>query len=74
MNTYREPAEMTPQERLDEIAAIFAGGLLRLRRTPVNKEVGACAGSEEMTGFSERKEPFMVTPNLGTENQRTEGD
>ena len=74
MNTYRDPAEMAPQERLDEVAGIFAAGLLRLRKSPVNKGADACAELEEMTGFSEPKEPFMVTPNQGTENERTGGD
>ncbi len=31
MNTYRDPAEMTPDERLNEVAAILAAGLLRMR-------------------------------------------
>ncbi|HOV72729.1 MAG TPA: hypothetical protein PK967_19940 [Candidatus Hydrogenedentes bacterium] len=65
MNTYRDPAEMTPDERLNEVAAILAAGLLRMRKGPVNKGVGACAKAEEMTGFPEGKEAFMVTPAQG---------
>jgi len=65
MNTYRDPAEMTPDERLNEVAAILAAGLLRMRKGPVNKGVGACAKAEETTGFPEGKEAFMVTPAQG---------
>jgi len=36
MDSFDDPEEMTPEQRLDEIAAILASGYLRLRRFHVS--------------------------------------
>lgn len=35
-NDFKDPAFMSARERVDEVAAIFAAGLARLRKTLVN--------------------------------------
>lgn len=44
-NDFKDPAFMSARERVDELAAIFAAGLARLRKTLVNNLPRRDAGS-----------------------------
>ena len=44
MSTDRPPDLMTPEERLAEVATLFARGYLRLRRKEREKALALCAG------------------------------
>lgn len=66
MDDAKDPALMSARERTNEVAAILAAGLTRVRLRVVNNPLSPDprhpSESEEMTGLPRRKEPFMVTP------------
>ena len=70
MDFLDDPEEMTPEQRLAEIAAILAAGYLRVRRSrpepvaPFTENPLDCSGDERpcgVDGLTER-EPVEVTP------------
>ena len=60
-----DPEEMTPEQRLSELAAILGAGYLRSRRSgPFTEKPLDCSGDERpcgVDGLTER-EPVGVTP------------
>ena len=73
---FLHPSEMTPEERMDELAAIFAAGFLHLRAGmafPESQgETAGAAADKVFAGTESSLEPVSETRLCGSQKERIE--